>query len=83
MRILNEDQIQKFIITANLNNDPYIQLYQIAISTGMRQGEILGLQWKDIDWERRTIHIRRQLKKLYGGGYDFSAPKMKAGIRKI
>ncbi|MGD8457249.1 MAG: site-specific integrase [Anaerolineales bacterium] len=83
MRILNEGQIQLLIITAELKDNPFIQLYQIAISTGMRQEEILGLQWKDIDWERRTIHIRRQLKKLYGGGYDFSTPKTKAGIRKI
>jgi integrase len=36
-----------------------------------------------MDWERKTIHIRKQLKRMYGGGFDFSAPKTKAGIRKI
>ncbi len=29
------------------------------LSTGMRRGEALGLQWKDIDWSRRKIHVRR------------------------
>ncbi len=29
------------------------------VSTGMRRGEVLGLQWKDIDWSRRKIHVRR------------------------
>ena len=29
------------------------------LSTGMRRGEVLGLQWKDIDWSRRKIHVRR------------------------
>jgi integrase len=41
------------------------------------------LQWKDIDWDRMTIHIRRQLRSVYGGGLEFSSPKSKAGIRKI
>jgi len=49
----------------------------------MRQGEILGLQWKDIDWDRMTIHIRRQLRSVYGGGLEFCPPKSRAGIRKI
>jgi integrase len=35
----------------------------LAVMTGMRQGEILGLKWTDIDYERSVIHIRRGLKK--------------------
>jgi integrase len=83
MNILNEDQVQQLIVTGQLKCDQFTELYQIAISTGMRQGELLGLQWKDIDWDKRTIHIRRQLKRLHGGGYEFSTPKTKSGIRKI
>ena len=32
-------------------------LYVLAIVTGMRRGEILGLRWQDIDWDKSTIHI--------------------------
>ena len=35
----------------------------LAVMTGMRQGEILGLKWSDIDYERNVIHIRRGLRK--------------------
>jgi integrase len=35
----------------------------LAVMTGMRQGEILGLRWTDIDYERNVIHIRRGLAK--------------------
>jgi integrase len=35
----------------------------LAVMTGMRQGEILGLRWTDIDYERNVIHIRRGLRK--------------------
>ena len=30
----------------------------IALHSGMRRGEILGLQWKDIDFEAKVIHVR-------------------------
>ena len=37
-------------------------LYVTAISTGMRQGELLGLRWQDVDLERRRLQLVRQLK---------------------
>lgn len=41
-------------------------LYGIALMLGLRLGEILGLQWDDIDWERHTITIRRQVQEVRG-----------------
>lgn len=35
---------------------------QAAIFTGMRQGELLGLQWGDVDWKSRQLHVRRAWK---------------------
>jgi integrase len=37
-------------------------LYVLAITTGMRQGELLGLRWQDVDLERRQLQLVRQLK---------------------
>lgn len=31
---------------------------QLLFSTGLRRGEALGLQWKDVDWSRHKIHVR-------------------------
>jgi integrase len=39
----------------------YIAFY-LALSTGMRQGEILGLRWMDINLEKKTLYIRQTLK---------------------
>ncbi len=36
-------------------------VYSIAINTGMRQGEILGLPWKNIDFEKGIIHVNQTL----------------------
>jgi hypothetical protein len=39
---------------------PLARRFQLALAlSGMRAGEVLGLQWGDIDWERSCIHIRR------------------------
>jgi integrase len=37
-------------------------LFVVAITTGMRQGELLGLRWQDVDLERRRLQLVRQLK---------------------
>ena len=54
----------------------------IALHTGMRKGEILALQWKDIDFERNTIHVT---KSVYHQGDKpcIKAPKTKESIRVI
>jgi integrase len=37
---------------------PYV-LYATAVYTGLRAGELAGLRWPDVDFERRTIHVKR------------------------
>jgi integrase len=39
-------------------------LYKLEIATGMREAEIIGLQWEMIDWQRGEIHLTSQLKWL-------------------
>jgi len=35
-------------------------IFLTAVSTGLRQGELFGLRWSDIDWTAKQIHVRRQ-----------------------
>jgi integrase len=42
-------------------------LYDIAVTCGLRQGELLGLRWEDVDLEARTLKIRRQLQRSRDG----------------
>ena len=39
----------------------YYNLYVVAIDTGMRIGELIGLQWSDVDFEKKVVHVRRSL----------------------
>lgn len=46
-----------------------------ALFTGMRQGELLGLRWQDVDLSRGLIFIRQQAQYLPGRGFFFKEPK--------
>lgn len=81
MRIYDESQVSQFLVAASGNRNE--ALYHLAISTGMRQGELLGLLWTDLDWNNQTLLIQRQLRKIPGKGLSFQPPKTKYGRRMI
>ncbi|WP_369903558.1 site-specific integrase [Bacillus manliponensis] len=64
----------------NAKESRYYVAYLLAITCGMRKGEILGLQWKDIDFERRTISVNRSLSHITK---EFHEPKTSSGKRLI
>lgn len=78
MHVWDESQVSQFL--QFVNSDP---LYRLAFSTGMRRGELVGLQWKDLDWNTGMLHIRRQAYKPEGGGFIFQSPKTEKGKRGI
>jgi integrase len=59
-------------------NDNYRYYLAIAFYTGMRSGEIIGLKKLDIDFDKRTITVRRTRSR-----FGESTPKTKYSIRKI
>lgn len=58
-------------------------LYVMALTTGMRQGELLGLKWADIDFNTGTLAVRRALQWQRGNGLVFTEPKTARSRRKI
>jgi len=59
-------------------NQKHRTLFLTAIMTGARLGEILGLRWSDVDFEKKQIHIRRTFNHE-----RFFTPKTKGSIRSI
>lgn len=57
-------------------------LYALAIGLGLRQGELLGLQWSDIDLEVGTLTVRHTLQR-YGREYHLDAPKTEKSRRTL
>lgn len=69
----------------NQAREPYKTMFLTAALTGMRRGELLALQWGDVDWNSNTIFIRRS---IYWAAdkdrsWQFTSPKSKRSIRAI
>lgn len=67
---------------AEYEEGPFKLAVRLALMTGMRQGEICALRWKDIDEKRREIHITHSLKRV-NGRYKLGSPKTENSIRTI
>lgn len=57
-------------------------IIKVLLFTGMRSGEVLGLQWEDIDFDRHLIHVVHSLADV-GGKHFLQEPKTKTSIRYI
>jgi len=86
---LSRDQTHKFIQVADACNDPLVDLYYFALSTGMREGEILGLRWNNVDWDTKCIIVVEQVQytdeKREEGKlpYEFQSTKTEKSKRRI
>jgi integrase len=56
-------------------------LLLMALTTGMRRGELVALRWVDVDLERGTLQVRRTLSRIPGMGYVEGEPKSLARAR--
>jgi integrase len=77
---LNEEEVNRFFKT--IEGHPLEAIFVLAVTTGLRRGEILGLHWKDIDLEKRTLEVKRSL-ALTKGGPVFNPPKTTKGKRSV
>ena len=69
MQILDLEQVARFLVVAR--NSPYEALYQLAITTGMRLAELFGLKWSDLQWNSRTLYVRRQVQRVLGEVWQY------------
>ena len=72
---LDEPQIAAFLKA--IEGHRHELLYKVALFTGLREGELLGLMWDCVDFERGNITVKRQLRREQkkGGQYYITTPK--------
>jgi integrase len=59
MQIFDESQVSQMLVAAYGH---YLEpILHLAVTTGMRQMELLGLKWTDLDWVKQSIKVERQL----------------------
>ncbi|KOS24384.1 integrase [Bacillus anthracis] len=75
------EEAMKFMEYAKIQGSYYIA-FVLALHTGMRIGEVFALQWKDINFESKVIHVQRTL-TLVDGKYELGETKTEASNRMI
>ncbi len=69
---LDEEETKLFVKA--VHDDPYEILYLVTLFTGLREGEVMGLQWNAVDLDAGTIRITQQL-QLHKGSYQIMPTK--------
>jgi hypothetical protein len=80
-QILSWDAMEAQRFLAVPGGDRYNPFRRVALSTGMRKGELIGQRWCDVDLAKGIIQIRLQVVPV-GGRIIVGEPKTKAGRRK-
>jgi integrase len=75
------DEVRQF--STMVKGHRFYPIYILAIATGMREGEILGLQMQDVNWTTGTIHVRHAVQYLAGKGVVLTEPKTDNAKRSI
>ncbi|MCY8144339.1 tyrosine-type recombinase/integrase [Bacillus haynesii] len=77
------EECNTFLNRMRQQKEHIFMLYYLALYTGMRRGEILGLKWQDIDFEDKRIYVRNSLYYVSGQGLVLQSTKTKSGNRNI
>jgi integrase len=80
IRFLEQEEIEALLRAVPEDDLGRVErrMYLTAAMTGMRQGELLALRWRDIDWPARRVRIRRSFVRG-----EFGAPKSKRSSRSV
>ena len=82
MKPLHPEQVRQLLEVAK--GHPQETLFILALATGMRRGELLGLKWQDINFERSVLQVQRALTRMPTGlGYKETEPKTRKSRRSI
>jgi integrase len=82
MRTLTEWELQIFLEAANQHSPQYYPVYYTAVSTGLRQGELCGLRWRDLDLDLLSLSVNQVLYKRRGV-CEVKTPKTQHSRRRV
>jgi integrase len=83
IEILQAADIDRALAALKQTQPPFPCVVTVALLSGCRRGELLGLAWDHIDLDAGTLQIKRSLGQSTNGELYFKQPKTKAGIRTV
>ena len=80
MQILSREELQRLLIQAK--DEGYYEVFLLELATGLRVGELMALQWDDLNFKTGELRIERQAYRV-NGELLIQPPKTKASIRTV
>jgi integrase len=77
---LKPEECRRFLEA--IQGDRLEALFAVAVALGLRQGECFGLQWSDLDFENKLLHVRHSLARV-GKRIILGSPKSKKAVRTV
>lgn len=74
---------QSILLLDRVAGTPLECIVTLALTTGLREGELLGLKWEDVDLDAGVIRVRRQMQRIPGEGWRESEPKSATSRRSV
>lgn len=81
MRVLTLEEQKLFLKYAA--NNTYHYVFRIALCTGLRSGELRGLTWDNVDFNKHLLYVRATLKYQNKQGYFMDSPKTSSSYREV
>ncbi len=81
MKCWTAEQASKFLEI--VDNQTYRALYTLALLTGLRRGELLGLRWQDVNLEEQSLAVNQSIVRLHSGEIVVQTPKTKQSARTV
>jgi integrase len=75
--------VARLLDSARAAGDRLAPLWSVAVYSGCREGELLGLRWEDVDLKGRALSVRRTLVDAHGGVPRFGEPKTRGSRRTL
>jgi integrase len=79
--VLTTEQAAAFLRTAQ--GDPLEALFVVTLHAGLRESEVLGLQWEDVNLDRAELTVRHALVRVKGQGLQADDPKTAASAATV
>ena len=83
MQVLSPQDWERVRSHIESNAPHFLMAFTLLITSGVRRGELSGFQWRDIDFARGTLQVRRSVYVAAGGNVIVGEPKTSAGRRTI
>jgi integrase len=81
MLVLSPDQVRRLLVAAK--GGPLEALIAVAVSTGLRRGELLALRWRDVDVDAGVLRVVGTLQRDYNRKLVISEPKTPRSRRQV